>query len=497
MNKSKNESQITDKQVENEISDNNTYSIGYYLSNTKRNKLLFQFLHPIFQLSTQLYNQVIYYSKNWYFHNGYYPSNTNIGYMIRHTTEPYNYYIQLKSFMLDYTAESTVQMHYISIDSYITSIVDYYKHPEKYKAKPQFPKYLNSILILKGIATRRCKIVNVGTNNNYQYMIQLCSDKSAKKKQIIQYIPVPYKQYQYIESYLSNHTPVQIRILPISHSQIKIELIYKKESIQHVLNTNQYLGIDLGMKNFATCISTIPNMFPFILDGNPIIGINNHVTNQISHIQNKMAQYNIHEQSIYESKYGESVKSKHVQSIRKNRHMKIHSIFHQYSNYIIQYCLEHQIGTIIIGQNKDWKQKLKQKKGKDGNRKFGRKNTRQFTQIPYYQFEQMLQYKCHLHQIQYIKTEESYTSQVDHLGLEEMTYHPDCHEIGIKRNLILRDPITQKERKVRGLFYSPSTRITLNSDINGSIGILRKQIGDTFISTLDVSKITRPKRIQL
>lgn len=55
-------------------------------------------------------------------------------------------------------------------------------------------------------------------------------------------------------------------------------------------------------------------------------------------------------------------------------------------------------------------------------------------------------------------TEESYTSKVDHIGLEEMTYH-DAY---------------QGKRVKRGLFKSSMGKI-LNADINGAIGIMRKK----------------------
>ena len=58
-------------------------------------------------------------------------------------------------------------------------------------------------------------------------------------------------------------------------------------------------------------------------------------------------------------------------------------------------------------------------------------------------------------------TEESYTSKCDHLAFEKMEYQEEY--LG--------------DRAKRGLFIS-STGKFLNADVNGSIGIFRKVIGD-------------------
>lgn len=69
----------------------------------------------------------------------------------------------------------------------------------------------------------------------------------------------------------------------------------------------------------------------------------------------------------------------------------------------------------------------------------------------------MIQYKAEEAGINVELTEESYTSKVDHLVNESLEYH----------DKFLGD------RVKRGLFKSSCGK-TLNADINGAIGILRK-----------------------
>lgn len=83
-------------------------------------------------------------------------------------------------------------------------------------------------------------------------------------------------------------------------------------------------------------------------------------------------------------------------------------------------------------------------------------------QIPFARLTSYLKYKCEMVGIRYIETEESYTSKCDSLALEEIKKH----------DLYLG------KRVKRGLFQS-STGVLINADVNGSMNILRKVVGDS------------------
>ena len=129
------------------------------------------------------------------------------------------------------------------------------------------------------------------------------------------------------------------------------------------------------------------------------------------------------------------------------RNHKLDFEFHNLSEKIIDLCIENDIGTIVIGHNKGWKQKSN----------IGRQNNQTFVSIPFNDLIHKIQYKSEEVGINCIITEESYTSKIDHLANENMT----------KQNNYLG------KRIQRGLFKSSCNKI-LNADINGAIGILRK-----------------------
>ena len=140
--------------------------------------------------------------------------------------------------------------------------------------------------------------------------------------------------------------------------------------------------------------------------------------------------------------------SKRIQKLNEKRHNKIMNYLHNTSRKIINLCIENNIQNIFIGHNNQWKTECNMSKT----------NNQNFVQIPFNTLINQLQYKSQEYTDLYVATvEESYTSKVDHLVLEEMKHH---------------DKYTGKRIK-RGLFKS-STGKVLNADINGAIGILRK-----------------------
>ena len=120
---------------------------------------------------------------------------------------------------------------------------------------------------------------------------------------------------------------------------------------------------------------------------------------------------------------------------------------HKASNYLIQYAIANNVNTIIIGNNKEWKQ----------NSSMSKKVNQSFVGIPHMRFIEMLQYKAQNVGLNVILTEESYTSGTSFLD----------NEVPIKANY-------DKTRRVhRGLFIS-NQGIKINADVNGAYQIMRK-----------------------
>ena len=247
---------------------------------------------------------------------------------------------------------------------------------------------------------------------------------------------------------------VEVQISP-QKSCYKIQVCYLKQEQESINNTN-YMSIDLGLNNLATCITT--NFKSFIVNGKPLKAINHYYNKKLAKEQSQLRKNH--------NKYT-SAKTQKLNLKRKN---KIENYLHKSSKEIIKNAVDNNISTIVIGKNKEWKHEIN----------IGSRNNQNFVQIPFNTLIFQIEYKAKLQGISVLQHEESYTSKCSALDLE-----PIC-----KHDFYLG------KRIKRGLFKSSNNTI-INADVNGSANILRKQFGEVF--TLDQIQgfVVNPIKINL
>lgn len=246
----------------------------------------------------------------------------------------------------------------------------------------------------------------------------------------------------------------QVRIVP-QCSCFVIEVVYDKKKQAAKLNSDAYLSIDLGLNNLVTSYDPLNNK-SFIVNGRPLKSIN---------------QYYNKKKAFLMSCIGDKGTSNRIRRMALKRNCKIDDYMHKASRFVINYCLKNHIANIVIGNNKDWKQKCN----------MGKRNNQNFVSIPFEKIISMIQYKAEEHGMNVIITEESYTSKIDHFAGEEMCKHEKY--LG--------------KRVKRGLFISSTGRI-INADENGAIGILLKlKVADEKFKHLIISRgdVVSPMRL--
>ncbi|KOR92156.1 transposase, partial [Geobacillus stearothermophilus ATCC 12980] len=150
--------------------------------------------------------------------------------------------------------------------------------------------------------------------------------------------------------------------------------------------------------------------------------------------------------------------SKRLEKLTLKRNNKIKDFMHKASRYVVDWCVKHNIDTIVIGKNDNWKQEVD----------LGKRLNQAFVQIPYDMFIEQLQYKCEEVGIKVVLTEESYTSGTSFLD----------GEAPIKENY-------DKNRGIkRGLFKS-NKGILINADVNGAYNIMRKVFPKAFANGVE------------
>lgn len=207
-----------------------------------------------------------------------------------------------------------------------------------------------------------------------------------------------------------------------------------------MVDNGRYVGIDLGLDNFAT-ITNNCGLIPLIINGKGLKSINQYYNKQISHYKSIAKRVN---KLDYTNR---------MSRLTNKRNNKVEDYIHKASRFLVDYCKDNEINTIIIGNNNNWKQ----------NSKMSKKVNQNFISIPYYNFIQKVRYKAEDFGIKVVITEESYTSGTSFLD----------NELPIKENY------NKSRRKYRGLFVS-NNGIKINADVNGSYQIIKKVFPKSF-----------------
>ena len=327
-------------------------------------------------------------------------------------------------------SQQVVKQAFQNINRWIKLKKDYEKNPSKYQGKPKLPGYKKgkkqNMLVF---TTSSCRI-----KNGYIHFV----------KDII----------KPIKTNIGENKLCQVRIIPQTTCYV-VEVIYEKKEVDLKLNKSNVLSIDLGLNNLYTCINNA-GIKPFIINGKIIKSFN---------------QWYNKKRAKWMNFAGDKGISKRLRWLNNRRNFWIEDKIHKISRWIINFCIEHNIGTIIIGLNKGWKQEIK----------LGKQLNQKFVEIPFSKLIDKISYKGKLIGVDVQTTEESYTSKVDHLAFETLEKHD----------------IYLGKRKKRGLFQSSIGKI-LNADVNGAIGIGRKVFGDSYVSKIIGSGLAfNPVRVNI
>jgi putative transposase len=295
--------------------------------------------------------------------------------------------------------------------SYFSTVRDWREYPEKYQSEPKPPKYKpkpgESIVIF---TNQQCQI-----KDDYLYF---------PKKACLPPIKINPERVSAFQ---------QVRLLPQRVSYM-VEIVYEKEVELADVDPGRVLALDLGVNNLVCGVNNV-GLRPFVVKGGAVKSINQFYNKQ-------RAKY----QSLKDQQ-GTKGMTNRLSRITQNRNNRIGDLFHQLSHALIEYCLAHHLGTIVVGYNPQWKL----------NCNLGKKNNQNFANIPFQKLVHHLQYKAALLGIQVQQVLEDHTSKCSFLDNEPVEH---------------REAYVGKRIK-RGLFRAKTGQV-INADVNGAYNILRK-----------------------
>lgn len=301
--------------------------------------------------------------------------------------------------------------------SFFNGLKEYDKNPKKFLGRPQIPKYLKK-------------------NGRFPWMIPNNSCCYDLENGELHFRIRKLHSFRWKCRCLGRL--IQVRFIPRG-CVYAMEIVYEIELPDSYGVVERIVGIDLGINNLITASNNIGKE-PFIINGKPLKSINQFYNKRKSHIQSELRYKN------------GTFWSKKLDVITQKRFNRIKNYMHNATSYVIKWCIENKIDTIVIGHNDKWKQRTR----------MGKINNQKFLYIPYEMIIGQLKYKCENNGINFVETEESYTSGTSFLD----------------RELPCKENYNKKRRVKRGLFQSGNGLI--NSDVNGSLQIIKKVIPDAF-----------------
>lgn len=316
---------------------------------------------------------------------------------------------------------NTAQHILISLDkswkTFFKIIKEWRIHPEKFYSKPNPPKY---------------------KKKNGEHILIFTNGQCKIENNILKF---PKKVDLKVRTRLSDNTNLrEVRIIPKGVGYVA-EIVYQKEAEIEKKDGSRVIGIDFGSKNIIAMVNNI-GLKPIVVkdDGRGIKSINQFYSKKKAILQNIYAKQGI--------KDGDKLRR-----LRVKWNKKANDWIHKLTRFVVDWCIKHNIGQIVVGHNNNWKQNIN----------IGRRNNQNFVSIPFDTIIQKLLYKLEEVGITLKEQEESHTSKCSFLDNEPIEHH----------NKYLG------KRIIRSLFRS-AKGIIIHSDVNGGYNIVKKAIPEAF-----------------
>ena len=227
----------------------------------------------------------------------------------------------------------------------------------------------------------------------------------------------------------------ELRILP-RNGAFYLEWVYVKPPEPKPLDPAKALAMDHGVNNWLTCVTNLGHSF--IIDGRKVKSFNQWYHKQVARLKIGKPQ---------------GFWSQQLDSITEKRNRRMRDAINKAARLVINYCLDHSIGKVIFGWNKEQKQESH----------LGRVNNQNFVSMPTGRLKGRIAELCQHYGIEFIEVDEAYSSQASFLDGDELPNYgekPDGWQASGKR-------------VQRGL-YQTSIGWLVNADANAAANLLRK-----------------------
>lgn len=224
-----------------------------------------------------------------------------------------------------------------------------------------------------------------------------------------------------------------VRIIPLYNGlHFKIEYIYEEPVVDLGLDQSQAIAIDTGVNNLAACVTTLGTSF--LIDGKRLKSRNWYWNKEHARLL-----------AIAQKQGMEYTKRLASMTLRRSYFQK--DIMKKTARYIINYCIEHNIGSVVCGSISE-----------------SHEPEKPFVSIAFTILSHTLEYLCEKYSMQFVSQDEAYSSQASFLDDDELPDYDPEHPY---------EGSFSGKRLHRGLYQSKDGSL-INADLNGAANILRK-----------------------
>ena len=337
------------------------------------------------------------------------------------------------------TSQQIVKKVTQSFKDFKKALFDYIEHKEKYKAKPELPNYKEK-----------------NSMSGFYFTNQDCKIKNNQIKFPKTKLKLPF-------TYQCKGRHVRTEVIR-KYNEFELSIVFEQNQKPALKETNVVAAIDLGVNNIVA-ITTNKGQSLLVKDKS-LKSINQFANKEIARIQS--AQTTLKPNS-------KVISSKQLMKVYQKRNRRIEHFMYCTASIVLKFCLDNNVSKLVIGKNKDWKQDVKLRKDIKQN----------FIHIPFNKLIFKIKEKLSCYGIEVLEQEESYTSKASALDFDEL---PIYNEKSANTKF-------SGKRAKRGL-YKTKNGILINTDLNGSLNIMRKAFPDIEFETTDLRYLQNPRVIK-
>lgn len=264
----------------------------------------------------------------------------------------------------------------------------------------------------------------------------------------------------------------EIRILP-RNGALYAEYVYEDDSpswpsCNLSLDHTKALGVDHGLDNWLTCVSSEGKSF--IVDGRKVKSLNQLYNKQVATIKEGKPQGYWDEGLAF---------------ITEKRNRQMRDAINKAARLVVNNCLENGYGVLVFGWGDGIKTSIN----------LGSKTNQEFVLIPTSRLKDRIEQLCIEYGIEFIETEESYTSKTSFLDgdfLPTRGEKPASWKPSGKRGKRVKGKLNNLGRGG----YLTAKGWKINADCNGAVNILRKVTTQLDLNLAKVARgaLTLPQR---